>query len=522
MSDKQTLSLWHAWQGAARALLDQWVRSYMHKHTGVQVEVTFIPLGSLGTRFAEATTAGTGPDLVLGPTEWLGRWAAEGLIRRLDDILPQTLRTSAHPVAWDAVSVENRICAVPLTCSTLALYYNRRILPALPPSFNALKGAARAAAAMGKVGLVFNMSLQWAASYLPTLGGALMDVHGDPAINDAAGRAWLARMAGVYRAEGVSTDYKGDAFVRGEAAMIVDGPWHMDAYRAALGASLGVAVLPPLDGRPAAPWVRTENAYVSAAIGGSKPALAMNFLMHVLGAAAPSGAALRAGLLPVDLDAVPPTDAALRVFAEQAAGGVPFPNRPEMEAYWAPMQNALYATVQGGMSTTDALKNATADIAARIAAIRANLPATVYPSFAPAEARFESLRSVAMPDEPIFPFVLQKEITYTSQSAHPRLGCRWQGIAGEMRSMDGQPMTRVIMVNVRGNGLNTFVVAGTATEHGPGGWEVFVGEDARADIYHVTLMHTNGELLSETFRVRFPGNCQGTLARLDFKQVKPL
>ncbi|MBN1285463.1 MAG: extracellular solute-binding protein [Anaerolineae bacterium] len=501
-----TLTLWHAWQGEARAALDRWVQAYT---AGVRVETTYIPLNDLGARFAAATDAGTGPDCVIGPPEWLGRWALEGLVRPLGDVLDEAARRCAHRVAWDAVTFEGAVYAVPLVCSTLALYYDRARLPAPPATFEAMLQAAAAG------GLVFDRGVQWAVGYLHALDGALMDARGSPALQSAAGAAWLARLAEMYRTPGVITDPTGSAFAGGRAAMAVDGPWRLAVYRAALGDRLGVALLPALGGKPAAPWVRAENAYISRAIGGDRPAAVMRFLSHILSSAGDMPGVT--GALPVSLDAVPGGDALLAGFMAQAAQGVPFPNRPELEAYWAPVQRAIDAVVVHSADPAAALDEAAAAVQAQVAGIRANLPDSVYPSFAAPATR----RSMVV-EGPIFPFILQGEIKFEAQTAHPQLGCAWQGVAGTMRSMDGQPMTRVIMVHVRGSGLSVFVVAGTAEDHGPGGWEVTVGSEAAPDTYHVTLMHTNGELLSETFRVRFPGSCEGNLARLDFVQVKPL
>lgn len=501
-----TLTLWHAWQGVERVVLGHWVEAYTARHNDVRIETTFYPLNELGARFADATAAGLGPDCVVGPPEWLARWVLEGLARPLDDVLDTTTRGRVCQVTWDAVAWEGSVYAVPVLCTTLALYYDKGRLIEPPATFEAMLGAA------AQSGLIFNTSVPWAVPYLHALGGSLMDESGDPALQGAVGECWLSGLVQAYHAEGVVLGHTGDAFMRSEAAMVVDGPWKLAPYRAALGDRLGVAVLPMFEGESAAPWVRTENVYISRAAGGETPAAVMHFLASVLSEPVQTEEALS-----VNLDAALGDNPLLAGFAAQVAQGVAFPNRPELEAYWVPVQRAIDAVTVRDADPTVELNAAARAIETRIAEIRANLPDSVYPTFAAATVR----RSV-MAEEPIFPFVLQGDVVFSAQDVHPEFGCSWQGIAGGMRSMDGEPLTRVVMVHVRGSGLNVFVVAGTAVDHGPGGWEVTVGEAAVSDTYHVTLMHTNGELLSETFRVRFPGDCASNLAKLDFVQVKPL
>ncbi len=515
------VTIWHAWQDEERAVLAQWASAYTH-YTGAEVSLVYVPPADLGARFAEGAASGTGPDAVFGPPEWLGRWALEGLIRPLDALLPEALRRRLLRVSREAAVFNGALYGVPLSGAVLALYYNRDKVPVPPESVVALLREAERAAAGGKTGLLLSSGLQWVVPYLYALGGALMDGQGSPAFNSAAGQAWLMQLAELSRAPGVALGHDGARFAQGEAAMVIDGPWRLDAFLSALGGRLGVAPLPALRGGIPLPWLRTENAYLSAAVSARQTADVLDFLAHVLDTPELAGAVARAGQIPTVEGAVS-VESPVGAFVQQAMQGMPFPNRPELEAYWAPVQGAIDAAMmQRGApeALADALASAEEAVAGRVAEIRANLPETVFPSFAPAASL--SARSMAVSSEPIFPFVLQNPVTFTEQRTHPEFGCAWQGIAGEMRSIDGGPLTRIIMVHVRGSGLNTFVVAGTAPAYGAGGWEVFVGEDASPDTYHVTLMHTNGELLSETFRVRFPGNCQGNLARLDFRQVKPL
>jgi hypothetical protein len=358
--------------------------------------------------------------------------------------------------------------------------------------------------------LIFDMSLQWTVGYLHALRGALMSASGDPTVNDQAGREWLSLLAEVQeRSRGtnaIAIDYRNTQFCQGFAAMIVDGSWNLKTYRATLGNSLGAAPLPLVEGQRPAPWVRTENFYVNAAASQQRLETALDFLALVTSQNGQAVAASLAGHVPINAD-TSLADPLLRTFLEQATGGAPFPNRPELEAYWAPMQNAIRTVTGEGVSPASALEAATAAITARIAEIRAAAQIPVAPLPAPTK-------------EAVFPFGLQERtVTLVPQEVYPELGCTWQGIGGEVLGPDGEPVTGMI-VHVRGSDLDTFVVSGTAPAYGASGWETFVGEEVNSDVYFVQLMQTDGELASDVVRVRFSSSCQGNLALVNFVQLR--
>lgn len=124
------------------------------------------------------------------------------------------------------------------------------------------------------------------------------------------------------------------------------------------------------------------------------------------------------------------------------------------------------------------------------------------------------------PTEPPYAFILQgNQVTFVPQFVYPSQGCNWEGIAGQVLGLNGEPLSG-LLVHVWGSGIDTIVTSGTNPNYGQSGWEQFVDNRPNGNEYFVQLMHPDTRQLSDVIRVVFPNSCAGNLALVYFQQVK--
>jgi arabinogalactan oligomer / maltooligosaccharide transport system substrate-binding protein len=357
----ETLTIWHSWQDAEAELLDTWVANFTEANPDITIETRFIPFDDLRSTYENAGTEG--PDLLIGQADWAGGLSEAGLILPIDDLVADTdLDTQVTEAAWGTMSYDGSRYGTPITLDGVALYYNRDIIADedVPTTLEELFEVGAELTEGDDVGLLFNNGFYHSAGIYFALGGQLFDEEGNNMWNtDEAAETYLAihQMAFSEAPELVSGDNA--LFQEGRAAMIVDGVWNLNTYTEKLGDSLGVALLPEVDGEPWSPFVGGKGFYVNSQSENTDAAVA--FLTYVTSAEGLALGAEMAGHVPTG-EGVEVDNPNIAKFAEQFALGTPLPTAPEMGAYWEPLGAAITAVTEGGADPADAAAEAEATI----------------------------------------------------------------------------------------------------------------------------------------------------------------
>jgi maltose/maltodextrin transport system substrate-binding protein len=153
---------------------------------------------------------------------------------------------------------------------------------------------------------------------------------------------------------------------QGKVAMMINGPWSWDNLKKA-NIDFGVARIPSVNGKKAAPFVGVLGAMVSKASPNRDVAVEFieNFML------APKG------LKTINDDVPLGTPASKALFAElkgnpniqatmaSAQDGAPMPNNPEMGRFWSSMESALKNMTEGRQQPKEALDAAAKRITAK-------------------------------------------------------------------------------------------------------------------------------------------------------------
>lgn len=327
-------------------------------------------------KFQQAAAAGKGPDIWIWPHDRIGEWIAGGL---LQPVTPsKKVLADLDPLAVKAFAVGGRQWGYPMSIEAVSLVYNKALVPTPPKTFDEVIALDRKLAASGKKAILWDYNNTYFTWPLLAAGGGYpfklkADGNFDPSdtgVNNA-GALKGAELLNKLVKDGVMTKGAGYAemeagMAQGKVAMMINGPWSWDNLKKA-NIDFGVAKIPSVNGRKAAPFVGVLGAMISKASPNRDVAVEFieNFML------APKG------LKTINDDVPLGTPASKALFAElksnpniqatmaSAQDGAPMPNNPEMGRFWSSMESALKNMTEGRQQPKEALDAAAKRITAK-------------------------------------------------------------------------------------------------------------------------------------------------------------
>jgi maltose-binding protein MalE len=363
------------WADDTRAPVFRDIGAAYTKVTGIPVEVVELAFGQIRDQFITAAPTGEGPDFIIGAHDWVGELAASGLL--VEIILPPELVAAFDPVSLEAF-VYGKLYGLPYAREGVGLLYNKKLVPALPATFEELIELARKLTdpTVPQYGFVVqNPDPYHAFPFISVLGGYIFGYDAEGKLNpcdvglDSPGAIAGAELFQSLFAEGLipaglDWDTWTSLFTEGRIAMVITGPWFVGRARAA-GIDIGVGPIPPYKGQYPKPFVGVQGVVVSA-FSPNLP-IVFDFLFNYF-ATKETMLALYAKdpRIPAFLPAYEEVkaDPILRGFAESIANGVPMPNIPEMSAVWGAWYDAMALIGNLQMTPAEALKLAADSIRA--------------------------------------------------------------------------------------------------------------------------------------------------------------
>ncbi len=372
--DSGSLTLWHGWTGAeADTLNNQIVPAWEAANPGVSISVLAVPFDQLKNKYQTEVATGGGPDLLIGPADWIGELAGAELIRPLDDLVtPETLGQYV-PSAVDALRyTDGSLYGLPESIETVALYYNTDLVPTAPTTTAEMESmsAEIAANSQGTYGLALLSNFYHPAGYLFGWGGELFTADNLSAFNSPETVSFLSWMKDLTSQPGVY--YQNDdgaissLFKEGKAGMVINGPWALADYQGALGADkVAVAVLPAIseNGDAAAmPFLGVKHIMINSNDSDEQAALAAKFAEFFTGAEVGKILADSAGHLPANTGVDVSDNAIASAFVAQAANSTPMPTIPEMGQVWTPAEDMIGKVLDGSSTPEEAAAEAAKQI----------------------------------------------------------------------------------------------------------------------------------------------------------------
>jgi arabinogalactan oligomer / maltooligosaccharide transport system substrate-binding protein len=369
----QTVTIWHSWSPAETKTLEDVIQSFQGIYPNVKFVLTYVPLDELQAKYDREAYLGDGPSLLLGPADWGPAYYDQGLVADLGSTADAQFLATINPAALNEARYKSALIGLPYAIrSGVVMYRNRTILPKAPTTFDELLAMSKAATQGGTVGAYLEWSFFYSAALLDGIGGQLMDQNGDPGFNSSLGVEWL-KLLYAFKQAG-ATEFNGnrdlEAFKSGKAGIIIDGTWNKAQLVQAVGSqNLAIDPWPAYKFGHLAGYLQTDNIYLNANFSGDQRYAALQFMGFFL-AREVQAIMTRAGHIPAVMD-VKVDDPFMQQEMEAFKGAVAYPIRPEISAYWDPLQSAMLNVVNNSADPVLALQQAYQATVDGIAKIRA-------------------------------------------------------------------------------------------------------------------------------------------------------
>lgn len=356
-------TLWHSWTDANElALLNGAVDAFKKANPGVTVNLLAVPFDQLKNKYTTEASTGGGPDLLIGPKDWIGELAKAKLVADVDTVGKDIL-ADLNPAAVNANKFQGKVWAFPESTEAMALWYNKKLVSTPAPDIATLLANAE------KQPVAVNIGFYQMAGFLFGFGGKLFDDNQKCIMDQGSGVVdALTFVDSAKNTKGVRGSGDGGAldalFKDGQVAYIFNGPWATGDYAKALGReNLGIA--PPLKldnaGHVFSPFLGTKNIFLSANSKGDAQKSALAFVKVMVSVEIQSDLTIKAGHIPANKN-VKSTDPIVAGFITQTQTATYFPNEPEMGAVWTPGADMITAVFEGKAKPADAVKAACATI----------------------------------------------------------------------------------------------------------------------------------------------------------------
>jgi maltose-binding protein MalE len=354
---KGTVLLWHSWPETQSAGLSQLIDAYETIQPDVEVIVSTFPSDDeLLARFKNDAQLGLGPDLLIGPSDWLPELAQAGLLQNLNE-RAEALDTSHYlSTAVDTLRYRDGLYGLPLALNLVALYYNPTLVEAPPPQN--LETLLRQTMEGGpKVAL--NIGFDRAFWGVRAFGGQLFNSDGpEPGrlVLDQGGFAnWLGWLKQAQDSPNMILDSDDAAlaqlFKEEAVAYYVGTPEVLPDLQETLGdAKVNVAPLPGGPNGPSGPFLRSEGLMFNAWSSAPQAERAIRLAQFLTDVAQQTRLARQpAPLVPANsrVRVNPQVYPAMAGFLAQSKTAVPVPHLPQMETLFQHGNEAYIQALSG-------------------------------------------------------------------------------------------------------------------------------------------------------------------------------
>lgn len=334
--------------------------------SGIKVEPLKVPFADLRDKFLIASPAGLGPDVLMGPQDWIGVLTIAGLLAPVD------LKCDDYAeVARKAVAFDNKHYSYPLCMECIAPLRNKKLMPNEPKTMqelvdNAVKIQEES---HGDIkGFYFQINEFYYSLPFFTAEGAYLlgekdgnyDITDIGIDNEGAIRAakFLRDLRQKYKliAPGATENLSKSLFTEGKAAVILNGPWVLKGIKDA-GIDYAIDPFPVTEsgGKPR-PVVGVQGLMINK--NARYPEEAQKLVEFFSRPENMAALSAFSGRPPVRTSAVElvSNDPDIMAFYEIAAAGVPMPTHPAVGPIWEPMKQALELIANDQISAEEELK----------------------------------------------------------------------------------------------------------------------------------------------------------------------
>ena len=322
--------------------------------TKVDVQVVQKSQTDMGQEFISQVPTGNGPDIIVTAHDGLGQMVKNGVVSPVD---LGDAKSKFSEAAIQGVTYDGKTYGVPYAVESVALVRNNKLTTDTPKTFDEMIASGK------KAGSEYPFVVQMSTDGDPYHLYAFETSFGNEVFKQSADGSYTSELtlggtgatefAQWLKEQGeaktlnpnITADIAKDAFLKGNAAYMVTGPWNVTAAKAA-GLDVSVLPIPSAGGKEAKPFVGVQAFYQSSKT--QNQVLVNKFFQYLETKEAQSKLQQLGGRVPAMTEVADSlTDENLKQFASIAGSGLPMPAIPEMSAVWVYWGKTEVAIVNG-------------------------------------------------------------------------------------------------------------------------------------------------------------------------------
>ena len=322
--------------------------------TKVDVQVVQKSQTDMGQEFISQVPTGNGPDIIVSAHDGLGQMVKNGVVSPVD---LGDAKSKFSEAAIQGVTYDGKTYGVPYAVESVALVRNNKLTTDTPKTFDEMIASGK------KAGSEYPFVVQMSTDGDPYHLYAFQTSFGNEVFKQSAdgsytsdltlGGEGASEFTQWLKAQGeaktlnpnITPDIAKDAFLKGNAAYMLTGPWNVTAAKAA-GLDVSVLPIPSAGGKEAKPFVGVQAFYQSSKT--QNQVLVNKFFQYLETKEAQSKLQQLGGRVPAMTEVADSlTDENLKQFASIAGSGLPMPAIPEMSAVWVYWGKTEVAIVNG-------------------------------------------------------------------------------------------------------------------------------------------------------------------------------
>ena len=399
ISSPRVITLWHQMTAAERTVLAEAVAAFEQSHPGTRVHTLYKETEDLRNGFQAAALAGTGPDLVYGPSDAVGAFLPMGIIQDMRPFFPPDALNDFTQEALIFGPTDQGRTAPLLQIGDrignhLALVINRNITTSIPETTEQLiRIAKQNTTANGdggkkQYGLVFNfVEPFFIIPFITGHGGWVFDRSADlliPALDSPEviqSLQFVSDMQDKHQILPAGCDYEmaDTLFKSGQAAMIINGDWSWGDYLNNPNIDAVVVPLPTVSstGKPMSPMVAPRGYSLNINSDPQQSRAAMDLVYFLTSPAVQRSFMEKLKTLPsrsrLLATAENSADPTLQASARQRKNGTPMPVEAELRGIWEAMRPHYQALLGGSVTPAEAAASMQAEAKQNIARMNAEI-----------------------------------------------------------------------------------------------------------------------------------------------------
>ena len=322
--------------------------------TKVDVQVVQKSETDMDQEFISQVPTGNGPDIIVMAHDKLGQMVKNGVVSPVD---LGDAKSKFSEAAIQGVTYDGKTYGVPYAVESVALVRNNKLTTDTPKTFDEMIASGK------KAGSEYPFVVQMSTDGDPYHLYAFQTSFGNEVFKQSADGSYTSELtlggtgatefAQWLKEQGeaktlnpnITSDIAKDAFLKGNAAYMVTGPWNVTAAKEA-GLDVSVLPIPSAGGKEARPFVGVQMFYQSSKT--QNQVLVNKFFQYLETKEAQSKLQELGGRVPAMTEVADSlTDENLKQFASVAGSGLPMPAIPAMGSVWDYWGKTEVAIVNG-------------------------------------------------------------------------------------------------------------------------------------------------------------------------------